>query len=102
MSLDRMAAAEHVADKAPTANEYIVHHLTFLQNQEAHGIVDFRVIHWDSVFFSLLLAVVFAASFYIAARSSARRAGVPRGFQSFVEVLVAKVDETVREGFSGV
>ena len=96
-----MAAVEHTAEQAPSANEYIVHHLRFLQNKEAHGIVDFSVIHWDSVFFSVVLALLFGVSFYLAARKSARNPGVPRGFQSFVEVLVAKVDETVRDGFSG-
>ena len=53
-----------------TANEYILHHLTFLSNKEPAGIVDFSVVHWDSVFFSVLLAVVFAGSFYLAARKA--------------------------------
>src|SRR5678815_2101791 len=94
-------AVEHTAEQAPSANEYIVHHLTFLANKEEHGIIDFSIIHWDSVFFSVVLALLFGVSFYLVARKSARNAGVPRGFQSFVELLVAKVDETVRDGFSG-
>ena len=53
-------AVEHAASEAPSANEYIVHHLSFLSNKEANGIVDFSVIHWDSVFFSVALAVLFA------------------------------------------
>ena len=95
-----MAAAEHVAE-APSANEYIVHHLTFLQNKEAKGIVDFSVIHWDSVFFSVVLAILFGGSFYLAARKSRRNAGVPRGFQSFVELLVDTVNNTVKDSFHG-
>ncbi len=48
---------------APTAGEYILHHLTFLSNKTPHGIVDFSVINLDSVFFAVLLALVFGGSF---------------------------------------
>ena len=94
-----MAAVEHAAEQAPTANEYIVHHLTFLKNHEPKGIIDFSVVHWDSVFFSVLLAVVFAGAFYFAARRAAAT-GVPKGFQSFVELLVDFIDTTVKESFT--
>jgi F-type H+-transporting ATPase subunit a len=96
-----MAAVEHAAEQAPTANEYIVHHLTFLSNKTAKGIIDFSVINWDSVFFSVLLAVLFGGSFYIAARRSKITSGVPTGFQGFVELLVEFVDNTVKETFQG-
>jgi F-type H+-transporting ATPase subunit a len=92
-------AVEHAAEQAPTANEYIVHHLTFLSNKESSGIVDFSVVHWDSVFFSVLLAIVFGAAFYIAARR-ARTVGVPRGFQSFMELIVDFIDTQVKESFT--
>jgi F-type H+-transporting ATPase subunit a len=42
-------AAEH----GPTAGEYIVHHLTHLQNHKAAGVVDFSVFNLDSMFFSI-------------------------------------------------
>jgi len=92
-------AVENAAEHAPSANEYIVHHLTFLKNKEPGGIIDMTVVHWDSVFFSVLLAVVFAASFYFAARK-ASATGAPKGFQSFVELLVDFIDNTVKESFS--
>ena len=57
------------ADQAPTANEYILHHLTFLSNREPKGVVDFTTIHLDSIFFSVLLAVLFGGAFYLAARN---------------------------------
>lgn len=94
-----MSAVEHAAERAPSANEYIVHHLTFLSNREPSGIVDFTVIHWDSVFFSVVLAILFAGSFYFAARK-ASSTGVPRGFQGFVELLVESVDTQVKESFT--
>jgi F-type H+-transporting ATPase subunit a len=92
-------AAEHIAEQAPSSNEYIVHHLTFLSNKEAHGIVDFSVIHWDTVFFSVLLAVLFGGTFYLAARTA--RAGIPTKFQNFVELLVEQVDTQVKDTFHG-
>jgi F-type H+-transporting ATPase subunit a len=94
-------SVEQAATEAPaTAGEYIQHHLTFLSNKEPKGIIDFSVIHWDMVFFSVLLAVLFGASFYIAARRSARSVGsAPSGFQSFVELLVEFVDTQVRDVF---
>jgi F-type H+-transporting ATPase subunit a len=94
-----MAAVEHVAEQAPSANEYIVHHLTFLSNKVAHGIVDFSVINWDSVFFSVLLAVVFGGAFYFAARKAS--SDVPTKFQNFVELIVEFVNSQVKDTFHG-
>ncbi len=87
------------AEQPTTANEYILHHLTFLSNKEPKGIVDFSVIHLDTVFFSVLLAILFAGAFYFAARGA--KAGVPRGFQSFVELVVEFVDSQVKDSFHG-
>jgi F-type H+-transporting ATPase subunit a len=94
-----MSAVENTAEQATSANEYIVHHLTFLKNKEPAGIIDMTVVHWDSVFFSVLLAVVFAGSFYFAARK-ASASNAPRGFISFVELVVDFINNTVKESFS--
>ena len=90
-----MAAAQN----APSATDYILHHLTFLSNKAPQGIVDFSVINYDTVFFSVLLAVVFGGSFYLAARTAT--AGVPGKFQNFVEMMVEFVDNQVRDSFHG-
>src|SRR6202011_2850255 len=87
------------AEQPSSANEYILHHLTFLQNKEASGILDFSVIHWDTVFFSVVLAIVFGGSFYLAARRA--RAGVPTKFQNFVELVVEFIDNQVKDTFHG-
>jgi F-type H+-transporting ATPase subunit a len=89
-----MAAAEPT-----TANEYILHHLTFLSNKEPKGIVDFSVIHLDTVFFSAVLALLFGGTFYFAARTA--KAGIPGKFQNFVELLVETVDKQVTDTFQG-
>jgi F-type H+-transporting ATPase subunit a len=87
------------AEQPTTANEYILHHLTFLSNKEPKGVVDFSVIHLDSVFFSILLAVLFAGSFYFAARTAT--SGQPGKFQNFVELIVEFVDTQVKDSFHG-
>jgi F-type H+-transporting ATPase subunit a len=91
-----MAAEEN----APSAGEYILHHLTFLSNRNPHGILDFSVINLDSVFFAVLLALVFGGSFYAAARK-ASATGVPGKFQLFVEVIVDFVNTQVQDTFHG-
>lgn len=87
------------AEQPASANEYILHHLTFLQNKDPQGILDFSVIHWDSVFFSVLLAILFGGSFYLAARKA--NAGVPGKFQNFVELVVEFIDIQVKDSFHG-
>src|SRR5277367_467081 len=87
------------AEQPTTANEYILHHLTFLSNKEPKGVVDFSVVHFDTVFFSVALAMLFAGAFYFAARTAT--AGVPGKFQNFVELLVEFVDQQVKDSFHG-
>jgi F-type H+-transporting ATPase subunit a len=87
------------AEQGAGPGEYILHHLHFLSNKDAKGIVDFSVINFDSVFFSVLLAVLFGGSFYFAARKAS--SGVPSKFQNFVELLVEFVDTQVRDTFHG-
>jgi len=87
------------AENASNAGEYILHHLTFLSNKQPKGIVDFSVINFDSVFFAVLLAVVFGGSFYLAARKAS--SGVPGKFQNFVELIVEFVDNQVKDTFHG-
>jgi F-type H+-transporting ATPase subunit a len=86
-------------EEPTTANEYILHHLTFLSNKQPKGIVDFSVINWDTVFFSVALALLFGGSFYFAARTA--KAGVPGKFQGFVELVVEFVDTQVKDSFHG-
>ncbi len=86
-------AAEHPA----SVNEYIVHHLTNLTHKAGEG--GFYTLHVDSIFFAVLLALVFGGSFWLAARKAT--AGVPGKFQNFVELLVETVDTQVKDTFHG-
>ncbi len=87
------------AEQALTANEYIRHHLTFLSSGTPKGVVDFSIINLDSVFFSVLLAVLFGGAFYLAGRKAT--SGVPGKFQNFVELVVEFVDTQVKDSFHG-
>lgn len=87
------------AEQPTSANEYIHHHLTFLSNKESNAVLDFSAIHWDSIFFSVALALLFAGSFYFAARKATT--GVPGKFQNFVELVVEFIDVQVRDSFHG-
>jgi F-type H+-transporting ATPase subunit a len=87
------------AEKAPGATEYILHHQTFYSNKPPRGIVDFTVINYDTVFFSVLLAAVFFGLFWLVARKAT--SGVPGRLQNFVEMIVSVVDIQVRDTFHG-
>ena len=81
-----MAAEGH----APTAGEYIIHHLSHLQNKKQVSIVDFSVFHFDSIFFAVALGLLVSFLLWRAAKSAT--SGVPGRFQAAVEMLVEMVD----------
>jgi F-type H+-transporting ATPase subunit a len=85
-----MAAEGH----APTAGEYIVHHLHHLQTGPQHSVVDFSVLNLDSVFWGVVLGVLMCYVFWRAAKKAT--AGVPGRFQAAVEILVEMVDTQAR------
>ena len=87
------------AEQPITANEYILHHLTYLTNKAPKGIFDLSVINWDSLLISLVLGLLFVGAFYMAARTAT--AGVPGRFQNFVEMIVEFVDSQVKDSFHG-
>jgi F-type H+-transporting ATPase subunit a len=78
------------AAHAPTASEYIRHHLGHLSNQYQQGPVDFSVIHYDTIFWSVAMGVVGCLILWMAARKAT--AGVPGRFQAAVEMLVEMVE----------
>jgi len=78
----------------PTAGEYIVHHLGFLQNRKPNNVVDFGVFNFDSLFWAILLGVLGCFFLWKAARNAT--AGVPGRFQAAVEILVEMVDSQAK------
>ena len=66
-----MAAEAH----APTASEYIVHHLQHLQNIKQKAVIDMSVVNYDSVIVGLLVGGLGLFFFWLAARKAT--SGVP-------------------------
>ncbi len=90
------------SEPAPSASEYILHHLTYLQLDLSTGKIvvnssGFWVLNLDSVFFSLLLAFIFIVLFGIAARRVT--AGVPGKWQNFIEMCQHFVDSQVKDAY---
>jgi F-type H+-transporting ATPase subunit a len=86
---------------APTPSEYIVHHLAHLNSSGAaqKNVVDFSIINYDTVFYSVLMAAVTALLMYAAARRV--HAGVPSRFVAAIESLVEFVHEQARSIVKG-
>ena len=87
-------AAEGHETAAPSAGEYIIHHLQHAQNGVQKGIVDFSVVNLDSIFFSVLLGLVGSFLLWRAAKSAT--SGVPGRFQAAVEILVEIVADQAK------
>ena len=79
------------------STEYINHHLHHLQWKV--GDSTFMTLNVDTLFFTLLLSLLFVFFFLRASRKAT--AGVPGKFQALVEIVVGFVDGLVRETFHG-
>ena len=91
---------------AQTSGEYIAHHLQNLQVCKADGEWVWNhcagnplAINVDSMFFSVLLGLVFILIF----RSAAKKAssGQPGKMQAFVEIIIDFIDSSVKDTFHG-
>ncbi len=79
------------ANDALTPSEYIVHHLGHFANGHQSKIVDFSIINYDTIFWSVFAGVLGSLLMYLAARKAT--AGVPGRFQAFVEMVVEMVED---------
>jgi F-type H+-transporting ATPase subunit a len=87
-------ATDTAAGHAPTASEYIVHHLGHLSTNHQEKIVDFSIINMDTLFWSVAMGIVGSLIMYTAARRAT--AGVPGRMQAFVEMIVEMVDDQAK------
>jgi F-type H+-transporting ATPase subunit a len=87
-------AAEGHETAAPSAGEYINHHLHHAQSAQQHGLFDLSVVNLDSLFFSILLGVV--ACFFLWRAAKSATSGVPGRFQAAVEILVEVVADQAK------
>lgn len=88
------SVAEQGESHGMTAGEYIVHHLTHLQNHLPKSVADFSVYNLDSIFFSITIGVLGCFIMWLAARKAT--SGVPGRFQAAVEFLVEMVDNQAK------
>ncbi|MDI1252644.1 F0F1 ATP synthase subunit A [Thermomonas sp.] len=96
MIAESIAAVAQAPETGGTT-EYINHHLHHLQ--VSVGDSSFMTLNVDTLFFTLLLSLLFVGSFIFTARKAT--AGVPGKFQALVEIIVGFVDGLVRETFHG-
>ena len=92
-----MADAAH----APSASEYIVHHLTHF-NTSGHPqekVIDFSLVNLDTVFWAVLMGLISCFLMYRAARSVTP--GVPSRFVGAIESVVEFVHEQARSIVKG-
>ncbi|MDP1651532.1 MAG: F0F1 ATP synthase subunit A [Rhodocyclaceae bacterium] len=79
---------------APNASEYVSHHLTHLTNVKQTALIDWSVIHVDSLLFSIALGLL---AVFVMARVAARAtSGVPGRFQAAVEIMVEMVADQAK------
>ena len=85
-----------MAGNAPTASEYVIHHLGHFNNtgHPQESIVDWGVINIDSMFWSLSLGLLTIFILWLAARKAT--SGVPGRFQGFVEMMVEMVADQAK------
>jgi F-type H+-transporting ATPase subunit a len=87
--------AAHAASSAPTAGEYIGHHLGHLASKHQEKIIDFSVLHYDTLFFSITLGVI---GLFLMWRAATKvTSGVPGRFQALVEILVELVEDQSKQ-----
>ena len=110
MSEQAGVAAGQAAEGGLTVVGYIQHHLQNLcfgrfpdgtwglahTSQEAKE-MGFWAFHLDSLGWSLALGLIFCLSFFAVTRNVQR--GVPRGWESFVELVVEFIDSNVKSTF---
>jgi F-type H+-transporting ATPase subunit a len=83
-------AAEN-AHAAPSYGEYIKHHLGHLSNIHQDFIVNFHVINYDTVFWSILTGAIAVFVMWLAARRAT--SGVPGRFQGAFEAIVEMIED---------
>jgi F-type H+-transporting ATPase subunit a len=82
---------ENAVAHAPTASEYIKHHLGHLTKGHQSFVVDFSVWNVDTILWSVVAGVIGCLVMWLAARRAT--SGVPGRFQAAVEMVVEMVED---------
>jgi F-type H+-transporting ATPase subunit a len=95
MTSETAASSAAHAASGPNAGEYIGHHLGHLQNRHQTSIIDFSVVNYDTLFFSITMGVLGCFLMWMVARKAT--AGVPGRFQALIEMLVELVEDQSKQ-----
>jgi F-type H+-transporting ATPase subunit a len=95
MTSETVASAAGHAASGPNAGEYIGHHLGHWQNHHQTSLVDFSVVNYDTLLFSITMGIVGSLLMWMAARKVT--AGVPGRFQALIEMLVELVEDQSKQ-----
>jgi F-type H+-transporting ATPase subunit a len=85
------AAAQPAGEHALTTGQYITHHLGHNASAKQTSIVDFSIIHYDTIFWSVFMAILAGFLLWLAARKVT--SGVPSRFTGAVESIVELVED---------
>ncbi|HZX28058.1 MAG TPA: F0F1 ATP synthase subunit A [Telluria sp.] len=92
MALEKVAeVAAPAGEHGVTAGGYITHHLQHWRSTHQAGIIDFSIINYDTLLWSITLGLLTVFLLWLAARRST--SGVPGRFQAAVEVVVEMVED---------
>jgi len=88
-----MSATEHAA---PTATEYISHHLGHLSNihEQQVSLWDMSYLNYDTLFWSITCGIIGSLVLFLAARKAT--SGVPSRFQCAVEMIFEMVENQAK------
>ncbi len=82
------------SSETETGSEYVAHHLHHLASGEQHGLFDPSIVHYDTLFFSLLTVAI--VLFVLRQAATRATTGVPGRFQVLVEWMVELVEEQAK------
>ena len=91
-----MSTGHEAAANAPNAGEYVLHHLSNL-NSSGHpqtSMLDFSIINYDTLFFSISLGIVGLFFMWRIARGAT--SGVPGRAQAALEILIEMVADQAK------
>lgn len=83
-----------MATNGPSATEYIQHHMQHLQSLKQNATIDFSVVNYDTIFFSIL--ALLAVFFILRLGAKKATSGVPGKMQCAVEMLVEMVNNQAK------
>ncbi|PLZ01994.1 F0F1 ATP synthase subunit A [Burkholderia sp. WAC0059] len=91
-----MAASE---SRLLDPSEYIAHHMTFFSSKPQLNVVDFSIVNYDTLFWSILTGLVTILILWKAARGAT--SGVPSRYQAAIEMLVEMVEDQSKSMIHG-